>query len=61
MECTICNEPILKPGKENRTEHYGCRCVKIANKNLGNTCQTRLNTACKTVDKKPSLLMKMFK
>ena len=60
-KCTICSEPLLKEDiKENRTEHYGCRCVKIANKNLGNTCNTRMETACKTLDKKPGLLLKMF-
>jgi hypothetical protein len=55
--CKICGEPTIKDG---RTEHYGCRCVRIANKNLGNTCKTRLEKACKTLDKKPELLLKKF-
>lgn len=57
QKCKICGKNLIK--KKN-TEHYGCRCVKIANKNLGNTCKTRLEKACKTLDKNPLLLLKQF-
>lgn len=56
-KCTICGEELVKEG---RTEHYGCRCIRLANKNLGNTCQTRMRMACKTLDTKPELLLKQF-
>ena len=58
--CKVCGQPLIKIDKENRTEHYGCRCVKRAHKKGGNTCLTRFFAAVKTIDKNPDLLLKQF-
>lgn len=60
-KCKVCGEDLNKTGKENRTEHYGCRNIKVlSKKGMDKTCKTREISALKTMEKKPSLFKIFF-
>lgn len=59
--CTICHKPLKKAEtKENRTEHFACRQVKILSKNYQNIAETRRNVAVKQMIKFPDVMRNLF-
>jgi len=58
-KCKICNESLLKADtKENRTEHYACRRLKLfSTKGIKDSEQKE---AFKRIIQKPNLFRKLF-
>lgn len=57
-KCKVCGDPLIK---EERTEHYGCRNIKVlSKKGVDDTCSTRFISAVKALDRKPGLFERFF-
>ena len=61
-KCKVCGKPLKKLG---RTEHYGCRMFRIMSKKIekngmADLSGNKFETATKTLDKNPELLLKRF-
>lgn len=62
IPCTICGKPLKKKEyKENRTEHFACRQVKILSKNYQNVAKTRRQVAIKQMIRFPEVMRKLFR
>lgn len=60
--CKICERELNKEDiKENRTEHYACRQVKILSKNYQNIAETRRNVAVKQMIRFPNAMRNLFR
>jgi len=59
--CKICGDPLLKEGsKENRTEHYSCRRLKLFKNKVSTASENDRKEAFKIIIKKPNVFRKLF-
>ena len=59
--CKICGEPLIKGSiKENRTEHYKCRRLRLFKNNVATATEGERIEAFKIIVKKPNLFRKIF-
>ena len=61
-KCTICKNLLNKvETKENRTEHFACRQVKLLSENYQNIAETRRNVAIKQMIRFPDVMRNLFR
>lgn len=62
--CTFCGKPLSEKGiKKGRTEHFGCRAIRMTMKKSKNVIQldsSQFNDACEALDRSPDLMDKLF-
>ena len=62
--CTFCGKPLTEKGiKKGRTEHFGCRAVRLTMKKSKNVIQldsSNFHDACEALDRNPELINNLF-